>query len=84
MQTLTIKIDDSYLDKVLGFLQTIPKSKREILQHTHTTTPQKNEETTEDDFLTFLRNGPTISEQDARIWEQSITDGYKNWNIETF
>ena len=33
MQTLTINIDDGYLDQVLNFLQNIPKNKREIFYH---------------------------------------------------
>ena len=83
MQTLTIRVDDSYLDQVLGFLKTIPKSKREILQQSSNPVPSKSDQP-KDDFLVFLKNGPTISTQDARIWEQNITDGYKHWNIEAF
>ena len=83
MQTLTIRVDDNYLDQVLGFLKTIPKSKREILQQSSSQVPRKSDQP-KDDFLVFLKNGPTISEQDAHAWEQNIMDGYKHWNIEAF
>jgi len=33
MQTLTINVDDRYLDQILDFLQNIPKNKREIFHH---------------------------------------------------
>ena len=82
MQTLTIRIDESYLDQILAFLQQIPKNKREIFQHTKLNlSPKKREE---DDFLTILANGPTISQNEADEWEQNIQKGYKSWNIEEF
>lgn len=34
MQTLTIRVDENYLEQILNFLQQIPKNKREIFQHT--------------------------------------------------
>jgi hypothetical protein len=38
----------------------------------------------EDEFLTILANGPTISDNEADEWEQNIKQGYKSWNIEEF
>ena len=82
MQTLTIRIDESYLDQILAFLQQIPKNKREIFQHTKLNiSPEKRED---DEFLTILENGPTISHNEANEWEQNIKQGYKSWNIEEF
>jgi len=79
MQTLTIRIDDSYLEQILTFLQQIPKNKREIFQHTKLNiSPIKKE----DEFLAILENGPTISTEKADEWEQNIKQGYKSWNIE--
>jgi len=80
MQTLTIRVDESYLEQILNFLQQIPKNKREIFQHTKLNIPSKKE----DDFLTILANGPTISNQEANEWEQQIKKGYGSWNIEEF
>ena len=82
MQTLTIRIDENYLDQILAFLQQIPKNKREIFQHTKLNISPIKEN--EDDFLTVLANGPTISHKEADEWEQNIKQGYKSWNIEEF
>ena len=82
MQTLTIRIDESYLDQILAFLQKIPKNKREIFQHTKLNISSTKEN--EDEFLTILANGPTISDNEADEWEQNIKQGYKSWNIEEF
>jgi len=68
MQTLTIRIDESYLDQILAFLQQIPKNKREIFQHTKLNISSTKEN--EDEFLTILANGPTISDNEANEWEQ--------------
>jgi len=86
MQTLTIKVDDSYLEQILTFLQQIPKNKREIFQHKNTVLSSKNRDTKEpeDELLTLLANGPTISQKEATLWEQDITKGYKSWNIQEF
>ncbi|SFV62939.1 hypothetical protein MNB_SV-12-1761 [hydrothermal vent metagenome] len=70
MQTLTIRIDESYLDQILAFLQQIPKNKREIFQHTKLNISSKKIE--DDNFLTILANGPTISQKEADEWEQNI------------
>lgn len=40
MQTLTIRVDESYLEQILAFLQQIPKNKREIFQHTKMEIPE--------------------------------------------
>jgi len=80
MQTLTIKIDEKYLDQVLAFLKKIPKNKREIFQHTNKSITQKKR----DDFLTILANGPTISTKEADEWKKNIKEGYKSWKIEEF
>lgn len=82
MQTLTIRVDESYLDQILTFLQQIPKSKREIFQHTKLNI--SSEQMEDDDFLKILANGPTISEEEAKSWERDIKQGYKSWNIEEF
>jgi len=84
MQTLTIRIDESYLDQILAFLQQIPKSKREIFQHTKIDISPKKIDKPKDPFLDFLENGPTISEKEAQTWEQNIKQGYKSWNIKEF
>jgi len=82
VQTLTIRVDESYIDQVLAFLQQIPKNKREIFQHTKLNiSPEKRED---DDFLTILENGPTISHKEADTWEENIKQGYKSWKIEEF
>jgi fructose-1-phosphate kinase PfkB-like protein len=82
MQTLTIRIDESYLEQIFAFLQQIPKNKREIFQHTKLNISPIKED--EDDFLTILANGPTISHNEVDEWEQNIKQGYKSWNIEEF
>lgn len=69
MQTLTIKVDENYLDEILAFLQKIPKNKREIFQHTKLDISPRE---SEDDFLTILENGPTISSLEADTWEKNI------------
>ena len=79
MQTLTINVDESYLDQLLNFLQNIPKNKREIFHHQKLEITPKN---INNDFLLLLENGPTISEDEANAWEQNIKSGYKSWNIE--
>jgi hypothetical protein len=81
MQTLTINVDESYLDQLLNFLQNIPKNKREIFHH------QKldisvNRKNVNNDFLLLLENGPTISNTDVNEWENNIKNGYKSWKIE--
>ena len=84
MQTLTIRIDESYFEQILAFLQQIPTSKREIFQHTKIDISPKKIDKPKDSFLAFLENGPTISEQEAQTWEQNIKQGYKSWNIKEF
>ncbi len=82
MQTLTIRVDESYIDQILTFLQKIPKSKREVFQHTKLNiSPEKR---ADDDFLSILANGPTISQNEADKWEKNIKEGYKYWKIEEF
>jgi len=84
MQTLTIRIDESYLEQILSFLQQIPKNKREIFQHTKLDISANKIVKQEDDFLTILANGPTISEKEAKVWEADIKQGYNSWKIEEF
>jgi len=84
MQTLTIRVDNDYLDQILNFLQQIPKNKREIFQHKRLDISNKKIEKPKDDFLTLLANGPTITEKEAQIWENDIKKGYKSWNIKEF
>ena len=38
----------------------------------------------DDDFLSILENGPTISKKEADEGEQQIKKGYKAWNITEF
>lgn len=84
MQTLTIRVDESYLEQILSFLQQIPKNKREIFQHTKLEISANKIVKQEDDFLTILANGPTISEVEANEWESDIKQGYSSWKIEEF
>jgi len=77
MQTLTIRVDDSYINQILNFLQQIPKSKREILQHQKIVNKK-------DDFLKILERGPTLTKDELNSWEKNIKDGYKSWQIEEF
>lgn len=84
MQTLTIRVDESYLEQILSFLQQIPKNKREIFQHTKLEISANKIVKQEDDFLTILANGPTISEVEANEWEADIKQGYSSWKIEEF
>ena len=84
MQTLTINIDENYLEQILNFLQQIPKNKMEIFYHKkmdilNPKLTQKNS-----NFLKILENGPTISQKEADSWEQNIKNGYKLWTIEKF
>ena len=81
MQTLTINVDESYLDQLLNFLQNIPKNKREIFHHQKLDI-STNTKNVNNDFLLLLENGPTISNTDANEWENNIRNGYKSWNIE--
>ena len=39
---------------------------------------------TKEKFLALLKNGPTISEKEASVWNNKIKQGYKSWTIETF
>jgi len=82
MQTLTIRVDESYIEQIITFLQKIPQSKREIFQHTKIDISPKN--IVEDTFLNILENGPTISNLEANEWEDNITEGFKYWNIKEF
>ena len=84
MHTITIKIDDNYFEQVIDFLQHIPKNKREIFQHTKIDISSDKIMKKEQDFLNILENGPTISEQEAKVWENNIKEGYKSWKIEEF
>ena len=84
MQTLTINVDDSYLDQILNVLQNIPKNKREIFHHQKIDIPNQKSNSVENNFLVLLENGPTISEEEVKEWEKSIDSGYKSWKIEAF
>ncbi|MDQ7085269.1 MAG: hypothetical protein Q9M36_10240 [Sulfurovum sp.] len=84
MQTITIHVDDHYLDSILNFLKDIPKNKREIFQHTKIDISSSNMIKKEDDFLSLLESGPTISEYEAGIWEKNIKEGHALWKIEEF
>ena len=84
MQTLTIRVDESYLEQILTFLQQIPQNKREIFQHTKLEISANKIAIQEDDFLTILENGPTLSEEELTLWERNIQQGYSAWKIEEF
>ena len=79
MQTLTITIDDSYLNQVLRFLKSIPKSKRHIVYapDTDSINPRPNK-----DLLRLLKNGPVLTGDEIREWENDLKDGYRTWTIE--
>lgn len=38
----------------------------------------------DDDYLGILKNGPTISKEQAIEWESDIRKGYKYWHIDEF
>jgi hypothetical protein len=61
---------------ILNFLQQIPQNKREVFQHTKIDVSFDKRVKIEDDFLTILENGPTIPEEEAKIWENDIKQGY--------
>jgi len=84
MQTLTINVDDSYLDQILNFLQNIPKNKREIFHHQKIDISNDKPTDVKNDFLVLLENGPTISEEEVDEWKKNINSGYKSWEIEEF
>ena len=70
MQTLIIRVDESYIEQVLNFLQQIPDNKKEIFQHKRLDISTKSNK--DDDFLSILENDPTISKKEADEWEQQI------------
>ena len=72
MQSLTINVDDSYLDQILNFLQNIPKNKREIFHYQKIDISNHKPHSVENNFLVLLENGPTISEEEANVWEKNI------------
>jgi len=82
MQTLTINIDDSYLNQILNFLQQIPKNKREIFHHQKMDISSFKIDNKKNNFLEILEQGPTLSTDELSEWEQSISTGYKSWTIE--
>ena len=84
MQTLTINIDDNYLEQILNFLQQIPKNKMEIFYHKKMDILNQKSTQKNSNFLKILKNGPTISSKEVDIWEQNIKNGYKSWTIEKF
>jgi len=46
--------------------------------------PKNILEEKKDDFLAILENGPTISWQEAKAWENNIKQGYESWKIEEY
>lgn len=84
MHTITVNVDDNYFEQVINYLQKIPKSKREIFQHTKIESSPAETIKNDDDFLVILKNGPTISEKEAKELENDIGQGWKNWRIEGF
>lgn len=84
MQTLTINIDDSYLEQILNFLQQIPKNKREIFYHKKIDMLNFKPSSKNSNFLEILENGFTISQEEADKWEKNIRNGYKSWTIQKF
>ena len=62
MHTITINIKDSVLDKVVYFLQNLPKQDVEIISDTIV----KDENLIEDDFISYLVHNPVdISNETA-------------------
>lgn len=84
MQTLTIKIDDGYLNQVLNFLKKIPNNKLEIFYNHDKNTPDSKQNYGKKNLLKILKSGPTFSGDEIREWEENITNGYKTWTIEAF
>ena len=67
MQTLTIRVDDSYINQILNFLQQIPQSKWEIVQHQEIDIPNSKIVNKKDDFLEILERGPTLTKDEQNI-----------------
>jgi len=84
MQTLTIRVDDSYLTQILNFLQQIPQNKREIFHHQRVDISHFPQDNKKSSFLEILEKGPTLSNDELNEWEQNIKSGYKSWQIEEF
>ncbi|TGO02215.1 hypothetical protein PN36_28525 [Candidatus Thiomargarita nelsonii] len=63
-----IKIPKEYLDKEIEIL---------ILPFFTNREPQNN-------YLSQLLSGPTLSNDEIVSWQNQITKGYKNWTIEEF
>jgi hypothetical protein len=84
MQTLTIRVDDSYMTQILNFLQQIPKNKREIFHHQRVDISHISQDNKKSDFLEILEKGPTLSINELNEWEENIESGYKSWQIEEF
>jgi len=82
VQTLTIQVDDRYVEQIIAFLQQIPQNKREIYQHKKIEITQPCVQ--KEQFLKFLEEGPTLSKDEITQWEKNITDGYASWKIEAF
>ena len=66
-----IKIPKEYLDKEIEIL---------ILPFFTNREPQ----VTQNNYLSQLLSGPTLSNDEIVSWQNKITKGYKNWTIEEF
>jgi len=84
MHTITIKIDDSYLKKVLDYLKNIPADKREFYLLDDQNKSIKETDPFKDGFLKILENGPSITDSEAQEWIDTIRKGYSSWSIEEF
>ena len=76
MQTLTIRVDESYLEQVLNFLQEIPTNKLEIFQGKKlniSSTLLKNRESRWDKIDTELRNLNTIDINAGEELKEALT-----------
>ena len=72
MKRVLIEVEDRYLDRILDFLKNIPIK---------ITLIEDKENNKKDNFLSILKEAPTLSEDEIKSWESSIKKGFKSWNI---
>ena len=64
MQTLTINVDESYLDKFIGFLQKFPKEKVELVAADYTAPFKPDIEYSQKDFQSWAEKNVILLELD--------------------
>jgi len=76
MQTLTIRVDESYLEQILNFLQQIPNNKLEIFQGKKlniSSTLLKNRQSRWDKIDSELRNLKTVDINAGEELKEALT-----------